>query len=443
MQATRAMRRHRHMIFLIGRGRDRIDARRIGALLVLADQRRGRDLRDHEARIEPGLGRQKSGKARQRRIDEHRDAAFGNRPDLADRKRDHVGGEGDWLGVKIAARQRFVGVGEDQRIVGNAVRFDLQRRARLAQDVERGAHHLRLAAQAIGVLNAGVILEVAGADRRPRHPGAQRARNLDLPTMAAQVVNTRIEGRVRTLGGFGRQRAGDERRLEQQFGLEQSGERIGGRKLRAVQQREPFLGGELDRREACTRKRLGGGKALVADEDFAHADHRHRHMRQWREVAAGADRALRGDHRGQAVDEHRFQQSHGFGPHARGALCKAGEFQRHHQPDDRDWRRIANPRRVAEHDIALKRCEVGVVDANAGELSKAGVDAIDRLTAREDAADRSGAFGDTRRRCRIEPGDRAAINGAPVGKRCGAGNKQNVGHRPLQIRAWSGLNPMR
>src|SRR3546814_8669710 len=39
-QPPRAVRRHRDMILLIGRGRDRIDARRIGALLVLAAQRR-------------------------------------------------------------------------------------------------------------------------------------------------------------------------------------------------------------------------------------------------------------------------------------------------------------------------------------------------------------------------------------------------------------------
>ena len=56
-EAARAMRRHRDMIFLIGGGRDRIDARRIGPLLVLRDERRRRHLGDHEAGIEPRLRR--------------------------------------------------------------------------------------------------------------------------------------------------------------------------------------------------------------------------------------------------------------------------------------------------------------------------------------------------------------------------------------------------
>ena len=51
-QAARAVRRHRDVVFLVGRGRDRIDAGRMGALLVLRHQRRRRDLRDHEAGIE-------------------------------------------------------------------------------------------------------------------------------------------------------------------------------------------------------------------------------------------------------------------------------------------------------------------------------------------------------------------------------------------------------
>src|SRR3546814_2384002 len=52
------------------------------------------------------------------------------------------------------------GAGEDQRIVRYAVRLDVQRRRGLAQQVERRAHHLRLAAQAIGVLDAGVAVAV-------------------------------------------------------------------------------------------------------------------------------------------------------------------------------------------------------------------------------------------------------------------------------------------
>jgi len=51
--------RHRHVVFLVGRGRQRIDARRMRERLVLGSQRRGGDVGDHEAAVESGVGREK------------------------------------------------------------------------------------------------------------------------------------------------------------------------------------------------------------------------------------------------------------------------------------------------------------------------------------------------------------------------------------------------
>src|SRR3546814_8162942 len=68
------------------------------------------------------------------RVDEHRDAAFGDRADFAQGHGDHVGGESDGLGVEIAARERFIGVGKDQRIVRHAIRLDRQRRGGLRSE---------------------------------------------------------------------------------------------------------------------------------------------------------------------------------------------------------------------------------------------------------------------------------------------------------------------
>ena len=186
----------------------------------------------------------------QRRIDQHGDAPLGERADLADRQRDHVGGERHRLGVEIAAGQRGIVLGKDQRIVGDAVGLGLQRVGRLAQHVERGAHHLRLAAQAVRVLHALVADEVRGADGAAGHQRAQRIGRLDLAAVPAQRVDARIERRVRAARRVGRQRAGHQRRAEQHLRLEQRGQRIGGRELRAVEQRQPFLGAERDRLEA-------------------------------------------------------------------------------------------------------------------------------------------------------------------------------------------------
>ena len=71
---------------------------------------------------------------------------------------DHVGGEGHRLGVEIAAGQGLAGVCEDQRVVGDPVGLVAECRRGLTQDIEGGAHHLGLAAQAIGVLHPLIVL---------------------------------------------------------------------------------------------------------------------------------------------------------------------------------------------------------------------------------------------------------------------------------------------
>ncbi len=68
-EAPCAMRGHGDVILLVGRGRNRIDAGRIGARLILGDQRRRGHLRDHEPGVEPGLWGQKRRQAGQSRID--------------------------------------------------------------------------------------------------------------------------------------------------------------------------------------------------------------------------------------------------------------------------------------------------------------------------------------------------------------------------------------
>ena len=82
------------------------------------------------------------------------------------------------------------------------------------------------------------------------------------------------------------------------WAAEQAGERQRGRDLRAVDQRQPFLGAEHDRRRARLR-RAPPPPACARRwmKRFADADHHRRHMRQRREVAGGADRALFRDDR--------------------------------------------------------------------------------------------------------------------------------------------------
>ena len=130
--------------------------------------------------------------------------------------------------------------------------------------------------------------------------------------MAAQRVDFRMERRRRAHRRIGRQRAGDQRRLRRAVGAEQAGQRQRGRDLRAVDQRQPFLGGEHDRLQPGLGEAVARRHALAVEEDLAFADHRRRHMRQRREIARRADRALFRDDRHDALRQHRLDQRDQF-----------------------------------------------------------------------------------------------------------------------------------
>ena len=245
------VRRHRDVILLVGRGRDRVDARRIGALLVLRDQRRGRHLRDHEAGVEPRLRREERRQAGQRRIDQHGDAPLGERADLADRQREHVGGERDRLGVEVAAGQRLAACRRRSA--------DCRRRR---SPRSRASRRPGAAGRAPRPSPAAGSAGNRGPARGRRWRGARRG--CALPAISARSAAATsiwprwprsawmrgIERRVGAVRRIGRERAGDQRGLEHALDREQAGERVGGRELRAVEQREPFLRAERERRRA-------------------------------------------------------------------------------------------------------------------------------------------------------------------------------------------------
>ena len=405
------MRRHRDMVLLIGGGRDRIDAGRIGALLVLGDQRRGRHLRDHEARVEP------------------RAAASGSRagPTAPGRPASRCGAR-----RSSRSRRSRCAIMSAAKATGSAWKLPpdsassvsakisglsetplasvLERRRGLAQQVERRAHHLRLAAQAIRVLHALVVDAMRSADRRARHQRAQRGRGLDLAAVAAQRVDARVERRVRALGRFGRQRAGDQRRAEQRLGLEQPGERIGGRELGAVEQRQAFLGAE--RRAATSPARASAssaGSRSPRDVDLADADHRRRHVRERGEVAAtrrpSPAHGTPGSARARASLRAVATVS-GCTPEA--PCARLASLSAIISRTTGDRQRLADAGGMAQHDIALERREIVVVDADAGELAEAGVDAVDRLRPRARMRATAGGAGGDPRRARPDRGVTAA-----------------------------------
>ena len=139
-------RRHADVILLSGGGRQAVHRGRVRERLVLGDQRRRRDVRHHEARLEAGLGGEEHVEVRVDAAVEQVDAPLGDARELRDRDGEEVADEADRLGVEVAAREDVVA--EDQRVVGHAV--------------DRGAEHL-----------AGVRRACA---RRRRTPAACSAR---------------------------------------------------------------------------------------------------------------------------------------------------------------------------------------------------------------------------------------------------------------------------
>ena len=86
-------------------------------------------------------------------IHHQRDAALGQRADFGNRQGDIIRRHCHRLGMEVAPGDHLVFLGEHQRVIGHRVGLHQQHFCRLAQLRQARAHHLRLAAQGIGILN--------------------------------------------------------------------------------------------------------------------------------------------------------------------------------------------------------------------------------------------------------------------------------------------------
>ena len=221
----------------------------------------------------------------------------------------------------------------------------------------------------------------------------KRRGDFDLSGMAPERMDACVERRIRSARAVSRQSAGRQGGAKQRLGLEQADQRIGGRELRAVEQREPFLGPRHDGLEADFGERGGGRRDAIANTSLADTDHRRRHMRKRREIARRAHRSLRRDHRRDAARKHGLDESDRLRLDARGALREAADLQRHHEPRCRDRGRFADARGVRKDDVALKLSKVGRLDPHTRQLAEAGIDSVDRFATSENPLDRGGARG--------------------------------------------------
>ena len=125
--------------------------------------------------------------------------------------------------------------------------------------------------------------------------------------MSAQRLDALVEGRVAAEAGVHGERARDQRGGEHALAREEAGERERGRNLRAVNECEPFLRRQPERRDAGMRQRICGRHRSAVDARLALADQHGREMRKRRQVARRTNRAL-ARHDGDDAVVEQFQQ---------------------------------------------------------------------------------------------------------------------------------------
>lgn len=107
---------------------------------------------------------------------------------------------------------------------------------------QAGAHHLRLATQRVGVLDlAAIDVRMADFAVFGQQVAVYRG-HVDLAGLAARFVDAGVEGNARAEHGLDAEAAAYQAGRQQVFGFEQAAQRVGGRHLGAVQQRQAFLG---------------------------------------------------------------------------------------------------------------------------------------------------------------------------------------------------------
>ena len=314
-----------------------------------------------------------------------------------------------------------------KRIVGHGVGLALDHAGGEAQHVERGAHHLRLAAQGIGILHAVAV----DGDLRislprsspcssfatsiwpgwPRTAWMRASNGVSLPAAASTARAPVTSARAEDI--LGREEAGGGKR---------------GRDLRAVEERQALLGGEVHRRQAGGLEALQRGDRAAAPAHLADAQQHGRHMGQRRQVAGGADRALGRDAGMDAGIDQLHQRLQHAPPHAGVAEREAVDLEDHDQAHEPVIEQRPGAGGMRQHEAALQLGHLIVGDARARQRAEAGVDAVDGAALADHRLHGVGARFHRRPAAAIEP-DRpvALVERAQVGEGELAGTKREDG----------------
>jgi hypothetical protein len=229
--------------------------------------------------------------------------------------------------------------------------------------------------------------------------------------MRPRVVQPRLERMVRAAQPVDRERRGEIGRAREPLRADQRQRGDGRRRLRAVDQREPFLrlerhrrdAGARERRRAVERRRIGAdGRESFADED-------ERQVGERREVAARADGSAARDHGMDARVERVDQPVERRAADPREPFREDVGAQNHHRPHRARRQRLADAGRMAPQQVALQVAERRLRNLHFRQRAESGVDAVDRCVAGRMAIDNRSSGVDGRRRGRAERHGRQVV----------------------------------
>ena len=211
--------------------------------LVLADERGGDVLGDHEARVEPAVGREERREAvRERRVVEPLDPTLGDVRELGDRDRERVERERHRLAVEVPVGDELVASPRGRAGCRWRVQLDRDRRVRVVEQVAARAVHLRRAAQRVGVLH--LVAPAVGLDDRRASSRRRSSPRSRAGPGSGRSAGSRAEGRRGALERLERERArdvGDRGEAARAHAAERA---HGRHVLRPVDEREPLLGAQ-------------------------------------------------------------------------------------------------------------------------------------------------------------------------------------------------------
>ena len=351
--------------------------------LELGGQRRGRDLRDHQPRLEAAVAREERRQPAQRRVDQPIAAPLADRGELrharsrADRRRPRPARRGSCRPTRCRrCRRRPSGCRWPRWPRSSTIRRDEARASRAAPCTCGGAPHR------VGVLHAAAVRvrRVDGAARQqPRDVGGRDARcpaNGRASWMRAS--NGRVDPRRPSIESAAATSAA---RASRSASASASASTAADGCVPLMSAR-PSFGSSAIGVERRRPQRLGAGQPCAADHRLAFADEHQREVRERREVAARAHRAARGHDRVHAGVEQRDQRHRACSarmpewPHA-STLARSAIIAR----TARAGERLADAGRMAAQQVQLQRRQRVVRDAHLGERAEAGVDAVHRLVA--------------------------------------------------------------